>query len=336
MPEILSQDEINALLSALTGESVGGEQVQKAPEETGSRIVKPYDFRRPDKFSKLQLRTLQFMHETFARHVSTALSAYLRAPLKVSLTLVEQLTFDQFILSLPVPSVIGVIDMAPLDGKAVLEINPMIIFSMLDRLLGGAGRAVEDEKARELTDVEEVLARKIFSRIIEAFVGTWQGVVAFDANLELIETNPQFVQVMSPGDTVTAMAFDVSLGEVASTMSLCLSYMTLQPVLPRLSAQQWFTEGRKGDGKQRQDVIRRKLELVRLPVSAVVGHTELTVREVLDLKPGDIIKLGVKASEDIEVQIASAPRFRARPGVMGRRLAVEITRAVENEGGNMR
>lgn len=335
MPEILSQEEINALLSALTGESVGdGAAPEPVPIE--SRAIKPYDFRRPDKFSKIQLRTLQFMHETFARHASTALSAFLRAPIKLSLTLVEQLTFDQFISSLPVPTVVGIIDMAPLDGKAVLEINPAVVFPMVDRLLGGRGKVDNvSEKARDLSDVESVLVRRIIARLLEAFANTWQSIAPFEVKLDVLESNPQFVQVMSPGDTVVAIAFDISFGDATGTMSLCLSYITLQPILPKLSAQQWFTERRKTLSDQKRDILKRKLDSVRLPVSAQIGYATLTVDEILNLQPGDVIMLDHKASDDIEIHVASRARFCGKPGAIGKRLAVKITGIIGEEGGCM-
>ncbi|HHV61048.1 MAG TPA: flagellar motor switch protein FliM [Firmicutes bacterium] len=321
MSDILSQDEINALLSSLMEEQEP--EAASAPAPAGPKDIKPYDFRRPDKFSKVQLRTLEMLHDTFARHLSTALSTYLRTPIKVTLTLVEQLTFDEFISSLPALTVIASIDMSPLDGRAVLEINPAVAFSMIDRLLGGTGRF--EGQPREFTDLEQMLMKKILARVVDNLAGAWSNLIQLEPSLENMETNPQFIQVMSPNDSVSVLAFEVSAENMSGTMSLCLPYLTLQPIIPRLGAQQWFAEGRRGIQESKKLALRKEIERVKLPVSVEVGRATITVRELLELEPGDIIKLDRHAPSDFKVFVGSGAKFLGRPGLVGRHLAVEIT-----------
>ncbi|NPV53684.1 MAG: flagellar motor switch protein FliM [Firmicutes bacterium] len=322
MSDILSQEEINALLSSLM-EDQASEEAAGAPAPAGPKDVKPYDFRRPDKFSKVQLRTLEMLHDTFARHLSTTLSTHLRTPIKVTLTLVEQLTFDEFISSLPALTVIASIDMSPLDGKAVLEINPAVAFSMIDRLLGGAGRF--EGEPRELTDLEQMLMKKLMARVVDDMAGVWSNLIQLEPSLENMETNPQFVQAMSPNDSVSVLAFEISAENMSGTMSLCLPYLTLQPIIPRLGAQQWFAEGRRGIQDSKRLALRKEIERVKLPISVEVGRAAITVRELLGLEPGDIIKLDRHAPSDFRVFVGSGAKFLGRAGLVGRRVAVEIT-----------
>jgi len=241
MTEILSQDEIDALLTAISTGEVDTTDYTATKEQ---RKVKIYDFRRPDKFSKDQIRTLQMMHETFARLTTTALSAQLRALVSVHVASVDQLTYEEFIRSIPNPTTLAVINMDPLKGSAVLEIDPSITFTIIDKLFGGRGE--QTKISRELTDIEQSVMEGIIVRILGNLREAWSNVIDLRPRLGNIETNPQFAQIVPPNDMVVLITLETKIGEVEGMTNLCIPYITIEPVISKLSAQYWYSSIRKG------------------------------------------------------------------------------------------
>ncbi len=234
MTEILSQEEIDSLLTAIST----GEAVPDEVSHTEQRKVKIYDFRRPDKFSKDQIRTLHMMHETFARLTSTALSAQLRALVGVHVASVDQLTYEEFIRSIPNPTTLAVVNMDPLKGSAVLEIDPSITFTIIDKLFGGRGEPAKI--SRELTEIELSVMEGIVVRILGNLRESWSNVIDLRPRLSTIETNPQFAQIVPPSEMVVLITLETKVGEVEGMTNLCLPYITIEPVISKFSAQYLF------------------------------------------------------------------------------------------------
>ena len=262
MVEILSQAEIEALLASLTsdGDSVDPEpsvpiepvpfargggsgstgSMQSSPARSESRrtiAYEPYDFRRPDKFSKDQLRTLQMLHETFARLFGSSLSAYLRVSTHVDLVSVEQVPYNEYMRSLTT-SIINVFSMAPLTGQAILEMEFNVVLAMIDRLLGGPGNMVKTNTM--LTEIEKALTESIINRALKDLRTAWDSVVNFVPKRESMETQAQFIQIVPPNDTIVSILFEVKVGELRGAMSLCIPYLLLKPITPKLSVQRWY------------------------------------------------------------------------------------------------
>ena len=236
MTEILSQDEIDALLIAISTGEVDTTDYSASKEQ---KKVKIYDFRRPDKFSKDHIRTLQMMHETFARLTTTALSAQLRALVSVHVASVDQLTYEEFIRSIPNPATLAVINMDPLKGSAVLEIDPSITFTIIDKLFGGMGELAKI--SRELTDIELSVMEGIIVRILGNLRTAWSNVIDLRPRLGNIETDPQFAQIVPPNDMVVLITLETKVGEVEGMTNLCIPYISIEPVISKLSAQYWFS-----------------------------------------------------------------------------------------------
>ncbi len=326
MTEILSQDEIDALLTAISTGEVDTTDYSATKEQ---RKVKIYDFRRPDKFSKDQIRTLQMMHETFARLTTTALSAQLRALVSVHVASVDQLTYEEFIRSIPNPTTLAVINMDPLKGSAVLEIDPSITFTIIDKLFGGRGE--QTKISRELTDIEQSVMEGIIVRILGNLREAWSNVIDLRPRLGNIETNPQFAQIVPPNDMVVLVTLETKIGEVEGMTNLCIPYITIEPVISKLSAQYWYSSIRKGATDENMNIIQSRLETVRLPVVAEIGEVEISMIDVMHLSVGDVVKLpNTKISSDMTLKIGGRKKFKCRPGLVGNRVAVQIGEEIED------
>lgn len=329
MSEILTQEEIDSLLSAVTK----GEVPDATAPGTASRrhrSILPYDFRRPNRIAKEQVRTLQMLHDSFARGVSSSLSAYLRSLLEVQLTSVEQLTYGEFMLSVPPPSTLGVFEMAPLKGGAVLDINPHLVFPMIDRILGGPGRA--SIHVRELTEIERALVGRILRKVLVDLQQAWAQVGRFEMRLLNLETNPQFVQLTSPNDIAILVTFDVRVGDVEGVMSLCLPFAMLEPILPKLMTQRWFGTAAATESGTASREIERHLRGTSLEVRAVLDPIRIPISEVTRLRPGDVLPLPWGEDLGVTVEVGGMPRFAGRAGRKQRRRAVEITAALDAGG----
>ena len=322
MAEILSQEEIDELLSAL---STGEVAVEKAQHESRQRRVKKYDFRRPDKFSKEQLRTIQMVHDTFARLLSSSLSAFLRTIVEAEVVGVDQLTYDEFIRSLPNPSSTFVCNVKPLEGSVIISLDMPLSFSIIDRLLGGQGGA---SQVRELTDIEQTVLARILKRLFLGFKEAWKNVVELDPTLERLEMNPQFVQVVPPGDMVVLNTLELRIDDARGMMNICLPYLSLEPVLSKLSAHYWFS-GTSGSRKiEKLEQLKSKLDKTVVPVSVIMGRATLNVRDVLALEVGDVIPLTSRKPGMVELEVGSRLKFLGYPGSVGRHLGVQIVKAV--------
>ena len=319
MTEILSQDEIDALLSAISSGEVDPDDYSAVGEQ---KKVKIYDFRRPDKFSKDQIRTLQMMHETFARLTTTALSAQLRALVGVHVGSVDQLTYEEFIRSIPNPTTLAVINMDPLKGSSVLEIDPSITFTIIDRLFGGPGEPTKI--TRELSDIELSVMEGIIVRILGNLREAWSTVIDLRPRLGNIETNPQFAQIVPPNDMVVLITLETKVGDVEGMTNLCIPYITIEPIISKLSAQYWYSSIRRGDTDENRAVIQERLDQVEIPLIAEVGDADLPLSEILSLGVGDVVKLSNHIKTDMLIKVGDRKKFKCRPGKVGNRLSIQV------------
>jgi len=325
MTEVLSQDEIDQLLTAI---SAGDVEAEEAPKPAEQRKIKIYDFKRPDKFSKEQIRTVSIMHETFARLTTTSLSAQLRSLVQVHVASVDQLTYEEFIRSIPNPTTLAVINMDPLKGSAILEIDPAITFSIIDRLFGGKGESAK--VTRDLTDIEQSVMEGIIVRVLGNMREAWSQVIDLRPRLGQIETNPQFAQIVPPTEMVVLVTLETKVGDVEGMMNFCIPYLTIEPIISKLSAQYWYSSVRRGATTENLNILRERLSTVEVTVVAEVGSMQLTVREVLALSVGDVIRLpNVRATDPMVLKIGNQPKFLCKPGVVGKKLAVQIIKKLE-------
>ena len=326
MTEVLSQDEIDQLLTAI---SSGDSDADDFKPVSDTRKIKIYDFKRPDKFSKEQLRTVSNMHETFARLTTTSLSAQLRSLVHVHVASVDQLTYEEFIRSIPTPTTLAVVNMDPLKGNAVLEIDPAITFCMIDRLFGGRG-VTATNKNRDLTDIEQSVMEGIIVRILANMREAWTQVIDLRPRFAQIETNPQFAQIVPPTEMVVLVTLDTKVGDEEGMMNFCIPYLTIEPIVSKLSTQFWFSSVRRSSTTQYLGTIKGQISSVDMDIVAEIGTINIPIRDVLALRTGDIVRLSsIKVGDPLTLNIGNKKKFYCQPGVVGKKMAVQITGKIE-------
>lgn len=329
MQEILSQAEIDRLLQALSAGEVTVEEMHKTEEASH----KPYDFRRPNKFSKDQLRTLQMMHDNFARILTSFLSGYLRFNISLQVSTVDQFTFDEFLRSIPTPTVLTIFSLQPLKGLAVMETNAYFLFPVVDLLLGGSGKT--PEKIREFTDIELAVIKKLNAKILDKLGMAWQDVFPVTAKVEAIETNPRLQQVISPSEVVAVITFAAAIhGAAPGLVNLCFPYSLLDPMLARLASFYRYAQT-SPPGEEEIRRLTHWLERAAVELTVVTGETEITVRDFLQLQVGDVLPLPRRVGEDMDLLVAGRKKFAVQAGTVGRMRAVQVTglREVEEKVG---
>jgi len=329
--EVLSQSQIDSLLSALESGQTTAEEMKS--KETGAGAVRKYDFKHPAKFSREHTQTLSAIHEVFGRLFSTHLSAQLRLASQIDVVSVDQLTYDEFMRSLASPTVIVVFSMPPLEGNAILELTCNTAIAIIDRLMGGPGR--NDGRIRELTDIEQSLILKTIDKGLFNLSEAWKTVINdLNPQVQNLETNPRFVQVVAPSDTVAVVTFELRLGESQGSMRLCIPYPLIEPIIPRMSAQIYYASIKELDklADEPKDEMKKNLNKIDVRISLVLGYTDITVRDLVNLQVGDVITLNSLANNDLPVIVENDCKYYARPGLVGNRLAAQITTVLSSEG----
>lgn len=320
MADILSQEEIDSLLTA-----VSDGQLDIEGEQAPSKRVMVYDFRRPSRVSREQLRNIEMVHEAFCRELSTMLSGALRIVASVQVASVDELSFGEFIMSLENPTFLAVFDMRPLHGSAVLEINPDLSFAIIDRLLGGKGQSAKMD--RGLTSIEQRILGKLTVRILGLLEKVWAKLVRVEAQLQRMESNPQFVQILPEHEMAITLSFNVTMGETRGVISMCLPDMTIEPVLQRLSGQQWAAASSVEDDGSAAEALLSHLRRSTVTCSAVLGRATLSVGQLVNLRAGDIIRLDTKPDGQVPFLVRGVPKFMGKPGIAGNHRAVKLTAA---------
>ncbi|RSL33176.1 flagellar motor switch protein FliM [Salibacterium salarium] len=324
MADVLSQGEIDSLLSALSTGEMDADELKK--EETEKKI-KTYDFKRALRFSKDQIRSLSRIHENFARLLTTSFSAQLRTFVQISVASVDQLPYDEFIRSIPKMTLLNVFDALPLEGRLLMEVNPNIGYAMLDRLLGGKGTSIN--KVDNLTEIETKIMTQLFQSMLETFQSAWESVLEIDPNMEDIEVNPQFLQMVSPNETVVVISLSTTIGETTGMINICLPHVVLEEILPKLSVHHWMQTKKKERDENEIEQLEKTVKSAPLDVQAILGNSEITIEEFLQLNRGDVIELDQNIEEPLLVSAGGEPKYYGQPGQLKKNMAVQITDEIE-------
>lgn len=326
MSEVLSQHEIDALLSALSSGEMDAEALKK--EDAGKK-VKTYDFKRALRFSKDQIRSLTRIFENYARLITTYFSAQLRTFVQISVSSVDQLPYEEFIRSIPAMTILNVYTAKPLEGRMVMEVNPNIAYAMLDRLLGGQGSG--STYTNNLTEIEMSVMEKMFINALDRLTDAWKTIIDLQPELDFLEVNPQFLQMVSPNDTVAVVSLSTKIGDVSGMINFCLPHVVLEPVIPKLTAHHWLSTQKKSIASEESAIIEQRVKKAKLPLIAELGHSTIKVGEFLQLSVGDVIRLDRSMNEELIVKVGDRKKFYAQPGVYKGRVAVQITEIIRED-----
>lgn len=325
MGDVLSQNEIDALLSALSSGELDVEEIK----ENGEKQVKDYDFARPSKFSKEHLRTLEIIFEHYGRLLSTNLPVYLRKNVQVEVMNSEAVTYQEFSNALSNPVLLGIVNFAPLQGNIIIEMATNLGYAMVDRMLGGKGETLD--KVREFSEIELLIIERIFVVCVNLLREPWQNVLQISPRLERIETNSQYAQIISPSEMIAIITINVKIGDVEGLMNVCLPYMTVEDVIDKLNTKYWYANMQAQDETDYAEAIEVLIRKAQIPVKAVLGTSRISVSDFSMLQIGDIIRLDRGAEEELDVYVGNIKKFAALPGSSGENYAVRITEVIREE-----
>jgi flagellar motor switch protein FliM len=321
MSKILSQEEIDALLSTAPASNIPA----RASDPVFGGVI-TYDFRRPDRVSKEQIRSLHFLHDRFARNVAVSLGAYLRTLTEFSIVSVEQFSYSEFLMSLSDPTAYYAVAMPPLDGLGALELNPTIAFTIVNRMLGGSGGG--EVPQRGLTEIEQNVVDAVIVLILDHLTETWRTVFEVEFRVQGRETRPQMLQVVGPSEVVILVTFDLKVGEVRGMLNLCIPASVIEATGSAF-VQDWHRTRRDPTANERAWIHD---SVSRLPFSVTTTlDARLRAREFVGLKPGDVISLGVPAQTGVDVRVGNTVKFRGRLTARDDHALVLVESAIGND-----
>lgn len=306
MGDILSQNEIDDLLNAL---NTGEIDVNKVQENALEKKIKLHDFRRPSKFAKDHLKTLNVIHENYARMITNFLSGYLRTLVQVDVISVEPLAYYEFNNSISNPVILAIVDVTPLSGSIIFEFAPNITFALVDRILGGKGALLD--KLRGFTEVELAIIERIIVQMLNLLREPWENVVVLRPRLEKIETNAQFAQIISPNEIVALVTLGAKIGDVEGLFNICIPHMVVEPILSKLSTKYWFSTIEKEVTGETRNLIEEKIENTKVQISAILGRTNILVEDFIELQIGDVIPLDTSVNGNLEILVGNLLKFYA-------------------------
>lgn len=325
MGEVLSQQEIDNLLAALSTGELDANEIQSTEEKQ----VKDYDFKRPVKFSKEHLRTLEIIFEHYGRLLSTNLQVHLRKNVQVTVNSSETVTFSEFSNALSSPVILSIINFAPLSGNILMELSLNIGYVIIDRMLGGQGTALE--RTKDFSEIEMAILEKILVVCMQLLREPWKNVVEINPVLDRIETNPQFAQIIAPSDMIAIVTLNVKIGEVEGMMNICLPYFTLEDIMDNLNTKFWYSTIHEAGDENYEEHVEALVRRVSVPVRAVLGTSRVSVNDFMNLQLGDIIRLDSEIDGDLMVYVGNIKKFTAVPGSSKEKYAVQVTSVLGEE-----
>lgn len=343
--EVLTQAEIENLLASIgkgnrataTAGATAGPAASSvsphAPASAGSsghrtrEKVIPYDFKRPERVGKEQMRSLQTLHEGFSRNFAAGLSALLRCMVEVKLTSVDQLTYSEFVFSLDNPTCFNLIKVEPLEGHFILDIHPAVLYPMIDRLLGG-GREPTPLTRRPLSEIERRLVGRITGLFLEELRKAWENVLPLQMAVSRVESNPQLIQIVPPNEVIVLVSFELALGEVRGMANLCIPYNSIERISNKLSANSWASYGKRQTTPDAAERIGRLLRVSSVQLVVELAKAKMTTGDLIGLRVGDIITTQKDIHAPLIVKVEGVPKFLARPGIFKGHKAICIEEVI--------
>ena len=325
MGEVLSQNEIDNLLAALST----GELDVDAISESDEKQVRNYDFGRPTKFSKEHLRTLEIIFEHYGRLVSTNLPVYLRKNVQITVASSETVTFSEFTNALSNPVILGIVNFEPLDGNIIIDLASNLAYSMIDRMLGGGGQPID--KPRDFSEIEMTIVQRILVLMVNLLHDPWKNVLEISPVLQRVETNPQFAQIIAPNEMIAIVTLNMKIGDIEGFVNVCLPFITLESVMDKLNTKYWFSTMKENRDENYEEYIESMIRRVDIPIRAILGTSRISVAEFMDLQVGDCIRLDTKVDNEMDVYVGNIRKFTALPGIDKDSYAVRVTSVIREE-----
>lgn len=326
MAEVLSQSEIDSLLSALSSGEIEADQI---PGEEDKHKIKLYDFKSPQKFSKDHLRTLELIHDNYGRIISSYLTAQLRNNVKVKIESIQQITYDEFIHSIPNPTVLTIFKMPPLSGSILFETNPQFAFQVIDILLGGMGS--RKMKLKDFSDIDKNILKKVNAGLVSNLKLAWEDVLEVQPEIETLETNPALNQTLAPNEPVALITFSVEMMNTNNFINICIPYLSIEKVLDKLVVQYWFRENDEEIVSESRNKLKERLNIVKVPITGMLGSTNITVNEFLQLSEGDVITLDNASNSPVKVFVEGQLCYTGIPGTIGKNKGIEILDIIDKD-----
>jgi len=327
MADILSQEEIDALLDVVEED---GDDVLEGTEDNllPQRQVTLYDFKRPNRVSKEQLRAFKGVHDKMSRSLASQISSIMRSIVEIQLHSVDQMTYGEFLMSLPNPTSFNVFSVKPLEGSGIIEINPSIAFPMLDRLLGGKGEPFD--ASREFSDIELSLFETILRVMMSTLKEAWGPVMEIYPTIESKESSPNVVQIVAQNEIVVMVVMEIIIGHSSGMMNICYPVISLEPVLPKLASRDLMLN-ETSTKKSRNTELQVLLGGAKVDIEANLGNADLTMGDILDIQVGDVLRLSSAADDIVTVSVDGKERFRGEIGLRRFRKSISITEIIDTE-----
>ncbi|HEY3392586.1 MAG TPA: flagellar motor switch protein FliM [Lacipirellulaceae bacterium] len=321
--DVLSQAEVESLLSAMDARDSDIVADAVTSRFKHREKISPYDFKRPERVGKEQMRSLQTMHEAFGRNFGAALSALLRTIVELKLTSVDQLTYSEFVFSLENPTCFNLINAAPLEGQLILDINLSLLFPIIDRLLGGGSDSTPPAR-RPLTEIELRLVSRITDLFCKEIKQAWESVLDLNLSVDHVESNPQLVQIVPPNEVVVLISFELTIGDARGMMNLCIPFNSIERISAQLSSNSWVTYGKKSATPENIRRISSQLAGAVVEVVVDLAETNISTSDLIGLRVGDIIATEKDVERPLVVSVEGRPKFHAKPGSFKGRKAIQV------------
>jgi flagellar motor switch protein FliM len=327
MSEVLSQGEVDALLRGV-GDGDIETETDEAPEEV-SGIV-PYDLTSQEKTIRGRLPTLDIINQMFSRLFKNTFSTLMRKSVNVSTVSTDTIKFGDFIRSLPVPSSLHIFRMEPLRGHGLIVVETKLVFAVVDTFFGGSGAKEAKITDRDFSAIEIRMTKSVILSVLEDLEKAWRPVHTVTTNFVRSEVNPQFAAIVPPTDIVLVILFEIEMENISGTLTICLPYAAIEPVIPKLKAQFQSEELEVDQVWVRR--LRAELLSTDIEIIAELGGTQITPEELMHFKVGDTLILGNDVTDPLILKVEGNPKFKGFPGVSRGNKAIQITEVIEREG----
>jgi flagellar motor switch protein FliM len=295
--------------------------------------VREYDFRTANRFPKEQMRTFHVVFETFGQLFSNRLSSILRVSVECDILSLEECSYAEFNNSLPAPVILAVMGMPPMYGSVLVQMSPELASMLISRLFGGASSG---GSSKQFTEIELALVERVLRQVSGVFDEAWDKVLKLTAQIERIETSPQFAQITAPNEPVAVVILSIVVGGETGLMSICIPHTAVEPVAQQLNTKMWFSSGARDDGRadERYAVLSGKVFNSLIPLTAYFTPTEATVHEIIKLQPGDVVQLDHAITKPLMIKVSHIPKVHATVGTMGAKYALQIVDIIKEESEN--